>query len=102
MADSGSLNPGPDPTPFPLAPDRAKHSQVTCLINGCLVTLPATSGKHTTSCTSSPVNPCARKHALIALIYRREDHATCSEHLTTHVLPAKRDARMGEMRLWKE
>jgi hypothetical protein len=31
-----------------------------------------------------------------------EDQATCSEHLTTILSPAKSAARMGESALWNE
>jgi hypothetical protein len=80
----------------------SEYSQVICLTSSFLVTVSARSGRQITSCTMSSSIPQARRQALIPPIYHVEDHATCSEHLTTIVFPANNAARIGEMRLWKE
>ena len=76
--------------------------QVTCLIILFLVTVSATSGRQITSWTTSSSSPQAFRHDLTPPKNHIEDQATRSEHLTTMVLPAKREARTGERRLWNE
>lgn len=73
--------------------------QVTCLTNGFLVMVSATSGRQTTSWTTSGFTPQASRQALIPPMNHNDDQATCSEHFTTTVFPANNEARMGEMRL---
>lgn len=55
--------------------------------------------KHT--CTNSGSKLQARRHSLMTSTNHFDDHATCSEHLTTTALPEKRAASTGDQALCK-
>lgn len=84
------------------AEEAPRRSQVICLTSGFLVTVSATSGRQITSWITSGSCPHASRHLRTPPKNQAEDQATCSEHLMTHELPAKREASSGESRLWNE
>lgn len=72
-----------------------------CDIEGCDVRWSATLGQQTTDWTMSGEYPHASR-ALVAMEVKYAlDQAVASDPLTTMAFPAKMEAMMGLMRLWK-